>query len=433
MKKILAAVIVLVMMFALVACGDSSKPSSSSNSPSVDSNKAYPNANADGSINLETIAHYDPEYDYSKNEKFKFCYIAQDGGPLYQDTADGFAHWAPLMNMEWVGFISANGDTDLLMTQLQNTIDQGVTGIIVDPDATIMQAVMTLINRYPDVKWMTVMAPPRDGIEGPGIPIGGNLVTCYVGHDHYMAGVHQTEKLIEWKKENLPDVPWNEIGFLAMSFSVSPPLYERVLGSMEVWERETGSMDNFFEADTVSTGLNMQGGMDAAAPIISMNGQYKHWLVMGLIDDTAQGAAAILDQQGLSDGSCVVTFGGSGFVSQMDAGQHDAFRYALFTAQTLYTEPIIGSVYAQLNGWCTSETIWPQWVKDGDHGTDGHNYSQLQLPVFWMDADNYKNYLAWTDIYANSNKYPNYSRDGIALDAYSPHEPVPEGFSGYKG
>jgi len=439
MKKVLAIILALVMIFAIVACGNgdsntsgggggSSEPPAGGGASS--SSKAFPNCNPDGTVNLNTIAHYDPDYDYTQNERYKVCYIAQDGGPLYADSAKAYEHWAPLMNMEWMGFISANGDTDLFLQQLQNQIDQGVKAFIVDPDATIMQTVQGVLNRHPDVRWMTQMAPPRDGAEGPGIPLGGNLVTSYVGHDHYDAGVHQTERLIEWKNDNFPNVPWNEIGFLAMSFSVSPPLMLRVFGAEDVWMKETGSTANFFVADTVSTGLNMQGAMDAAAPIISTNGQYKHWLVMGLIDDLAQGAATILEQQGLTDTSCVVTFGGSGFISQMDGGQHDAFRYALFTAQYLYGEPIIGAVYAYLNGWATSNSIWPLWVRDGDHGADGNTFSQYRLPVVWLDKDNYQHYLAWCDMYANGTRY-GYSQAGIARDAYAPFlDEVPPGFSG---
>lgn len=429
MRKVLVIIAMLVLVLSLCACTQSSSPSGNSSddsetNTSSDSSKPYPNSNPDGSINLDTIAHFDNEYDYSQNPRCKIAYLANENGPLYQGAANAYEHWAPLFNCEWVGFLSANGDSDMFLTNLQNLIDQGVTGFILDPDTAVFPAIVDLISQYPDVKWMSQMAPPRDGESSDDLPIGGNLIGPHVGFDNFDAGRQQTYRLIEWKKENLPDVPWDEIAFAAMAFSAAPPLQERVIGAEEVWLAETGSTDNFFVADTVSTGINLQGGIDAIAPVISTNSEYKHWLVMGLIDDFAQAAAAVLDQQGLTEGSCVVVFGGSALLAQWDEGQHDAFRYALFTAQNLYAEPIMGAVYAYLNGWATPDTIWPSWVKWDDHGADGHTYANLRLPTVWLEPETYQHYLEWTDMYAQADAYP-YSQEGISLDDFSPFIEVP--------
>jgi hypothetical protein len=307
-------------------------------------------------------------------------------------------------------------------------LDQGVKAFILDPDTTIMPAVADLMSQYPDCAWMTQMAAPRDGTEGDGVPPGGNMIHPYVGFDNYDAGYQVTKRLIEWKNENLPDVDWKDIAFLAMEFSVSPPLNERVQASKDLWLETTGSLDNFFTADCVSTGINLQGGIDAAGPVISTNTDYKYWLVNGLIDDFSQAAASIIDQQGLTDNSCVITFGGSGLQMQWDQGQFDSFRYALFTAQNLYAEPIIGAVYAYLQGWATPETIWPSWIKWDDHGTEGKTYPQLRLPTVWLEPDTYKHYLEWTDMYAKANAY-DYPQEGITLDDFSPFvDKVPDNF-----
>ena len=444
MKKTLALVLALLMVLGLCACagdtgststpapanqpaasggsssGDSGSSSGGSEAPApAKTGKAYPNCNEDGSINLDTIAHYDAEYDYTQNEKFKVAYLVQQSGPLYQQSADAYEHWAPLFNMEWAGFISANGDTDMFLTNLQTAIDQGVRGFILDPDSTIFPSVLAKLQQYPDVFWMSQMSPPRDGADGEGVPVGGNLINNYVGFDNVEAGRQVTRRLVQWKNETYPDVPWSEVGFLMMDYTVSPPLDERRIGSLEVFLEAGGLEENFFVADTVSTGMTMQGGKDAAGPIVSSNSKIKYWLCNGLFDDMAQAAASIFDQQGLTDTSCVCVFGGSALQMQWDAGQQDAFRYAVFTAQNLYAEPIIGAVYAFLNGWATPDNIWPKWVKWDDHGTDGHTYSQLRLPTEPLEYETYKHYLEWTDMYAHADAYP-YSQDGISLNDYSP-------------
>ncbi|MDR2356232.1 MAG: hypothetical protein LBE16_08575 [Clostridiales Family XIII bacterium] len=428
LKPVLLFLFTLVTATVLSACGgggESGTPpqdegGDAAASTDTDSGKPYPNANPDGSINLDTIAHYDPEYDYAQNPKQKIAYLVIDSGPLYEQSAIAYEHWAPLYNLEWAGFLSAGGDTEMYMANLQNLIDQGVTGFILDPDNTIFPAVVRLMDQYPEVQWMSQMSPPRDGTTDDGVPIGGHMIHPYVGFDNFDAGRQQVYKLIEWKEENLPDVPWEEIGLASFDFSTSPPLHERVIGVEEAWLAEIGNLDNFFVADAVSFSLTMQGGIDAIGPIISTNSKYKYWLVVGLLDDLAQAAASVLDQQGLTDSSCVVSFGGSGLQMQFDAGQQDAFRYALFTAQNLYAEPIIGAVYAFLNGWATPDTIWPSWVNQNDSGADGHTYPQLRLPTTWLTYDTYKHYLEWTDMYARAEAYP-YSQEGISLDAYSPY------------
>jgi ABC-type sugar transport system substrate-binding protein len=443
MKKAIATFIVIVMLLAIAACGNgadtSDAPTSESGSatpsgppplPPVEEQSPFPNANPDGTINLDTIAHFDHTYNYSQNPRWEIAFIAHDNTALIQRSADAFEHWAPLFNMEWAGFISAGADPDLFMTQLQNLIDQGVDAIIVEPDMTIIPAVLALLDRYPEVAWMTQMAVPRDGTEGTGIPFGGNMVNNHVGFDNLAAGVQMAAKLIEWHEESFPNVPWRDVGFIALNFSVIPSFNQRVAGSRNTWQEHTGSLDNFFEADALGAGLSMQGAMDVIAPIISMNDQFRHWLVMGNTDDFAQGAAAILGQQGLEDTSCVVTMGGSNLIAQWDAGQRDSFRFALFTAQTLYAEPIMGALYAYLNGWATPNTIWPSWVNLSDHGADGSTFSQRRLPTVWLAYETYQHYLAWTDIYTHANQYPNYSKEGITPYDYDPHAPVPRGFAG---
>lgn len=446
MKKILALLLAVLMIVGVLAgcSGDSgsgsgtntgsntgsstntgSTGSTDSGSAPAASGKAYPNANADGTINLDTIAHYDSEYDYSQNPKYKVAYLVASSGPLYEQSADAYEHWAPLFNMEWAGFISANGDSDMFMTNLQTAIDQGVKGFILDPDSTIFPAVVNLLNQYPDVAWMSQMSPPRDGEAGDGIPEGGNLINNYVGFDNTEAGRQVTRVLVDWKNETYPDVPWSEVGFLMVDYTLSPPLHERNIGSKEVFLAAGGLEENYFVADTVSTGMTMQGGLDAIGPIISSNSKIKYWLCNGLFDDFAQAAASVLDQQGLTETSCVADFGGSALQMQWDAGQQDAYRYAIFTAQNLYAEPIIGAVYAFLNGWATPDSIWPSWVKWDDHGIDGHTYSQLRLPTEPLVYETYQHYLEWTDMYAHADAYP-YSQEGISIDDYSPFvEEVP--------
>lgn len=447
MKRVIAILLALVMVFALVACGDKqedTKPSDNggntdtqspadnqggddAQTPADDDNagtpaggKAYPNANEDGSINLERIAHYDREYDYTQNESFKFYYMANESGSLYQEANQAYEKWCALFNVEYMGFFSSAGDSDLFLTTLQNYIDQGVDAFVLDPDNTIFPSIINMMKNYPDVQWMSHMSPPRDGATGDGIPSGGNIVRPVVGFDHYDAGRQQAIKLDEWRKANIPDAKWEEIGLVSIDYSASPPLHSRVAGAEDYWKSVIGSdtLDNFLSVDAISNGINIQAGIDVMTPVISANGQYKYWLIAGNVDDWAQGAATVISQQGLTDNTCITTFGGSALIKQWDAGQQDAFRYALFTSNNLYAEPILGALYAFKQGWTTPEEIWPAWINYNDCGGEGHSYPSLRLPTVWLEPDTYRNYLAWADLYAGTNLY-NYDVQ-VDINDFSP-------------
>ena len=445
MKKAISLILVLMMLFTVVACNGSPAPSESPSSaapssaapsaaaPSAEasapsaSGPAYPNCNPDGSINLDTIAHYDRDYDYTQNPVYKIAYMSHGPGALYQQSADAYEHLAGLFNCEWAGYVTGNEDTSLFLSLLENQCDQGVNAFILDPDDTIFPSIIAVIEKYPGVQWMSMNATPRDNAVGDGIPPGGNMLNPSVGFNNYDAGVQCTKQLMEWKDANFPDVPWDEVGFIAISFSIFTQLRQRAEGAWDIWcEEGPGTEANFFVADAVAGGINVQSGIDIITPILTTNTQYTHWLVMGNLDDLALGAAQVIDQMGYSDTSCVNTFGGSALQMQWDAGQQNAFRYALYAQQKLYGEPIIGALYAFLNGWATKDNIWPSWVRYDDHGIDGHTYSQLLVPTVWLDFDNYKHYLKWTDMYALANAYPEYPAEGISINDYSPFIDVPD-------
>ena len=198
-------------------------------------------------------------------------------------------------------------------------------------------------------------------------------------------------------------------------------LHDRYIGSLDVFTKAGGKESNFFDADCVSTGMSMQGGLDAAGPMVASHPEIKYWLCNGLFDDLGQAAASIFDQQGLTDTSAVCVFGGSALIQQWDAGQEDSFRFAVYTAQTLYAEPIIGGVVAFLNGWATPDNIWPSWIKWDDQGINGHTYSQLRLPTVPIEHDSYKQYLEWTDLYTHASAWPYDNDVTVKLDDFSPY------------
>jgi len=451
MKKLIALILVAAMVLSLAACGSSDTPSGGGSTPQTEaaggetdaapaddsgseggstvSGDIYPNANPDGSLNLDTVALVDPDYDYSQNPRYQVCYIASSSTALYAKSGEYIDILCDQMNMEYMGFSSSEGDNDMYMTLLQQALDAGYDIFILDPDSTTFPTVAALMDEYPDAVWASQMSPARDGAEGEGIPSGGNLIHPSIGFSNYDAGWKQMEKLFEWMNETYPDADWSEVGCLSMDFSASPLLYERTAAALDYWAEYAPeeAQDNIFDADCTAAGITQQGAIDVCGPIISNHTDIKYWLVQGNIDDWAQGACTAIKSAGLEDTSCAVTFGGATIEAQWDAGVYDCFRYALTSASVQYVGTCLGACYAVKNGWATMETLWPSWVKSSDHGGEGHTYATFLVPTFWEDQDTYQYFLEWTDLYSGANFY-DYDVE-VSIDDFPTTVEVPEGYA----
>lgn len=426
MKKVLALILAVLMVLALVACGaekDAGKaeePKKSEDAPKADTKPAddskpaaddgpiaTPNANEDGSVNLDKVAHYDPSFDYTVNPQWTMCYMGFSADVGYQQTADAYEIWCKPFNLKWTGFVSANNSVETFFDNLQVYLDQGTDIIVMDPDITTFPRIYDIIKEYPDTAWMSMLGPARDYVITDTKP-SGELLRPFVGFDFYESGVLCAENLTEWLTATYPDADYSEVGFVGMTLSTSPPLAARERGVADYWlamdgiERDV----NYFTVDLASYGLTMQGGQDAMAPVVATNSQLKYWLVFGMIDDAAVGAANVLENAHLTETSCVNACGGPGLQMQLDAGQTTAYRYAYALPSLLYAEPCIGACYAFKAGYATPDTLWPSWVRSSDHGGEGHAYGQIQLPSYFIGAENYKEVYEWSDIYAGADYYP---------------------------
>lgn len=437
MKKFLCIILVLSMLLALCACGKKDTPASTNppvnnNEPGNTDNKgpddsgdvsypATPNMNPDGSPNLDKIGNFDANYDYSQNPRFSVSYHCAGANALTQQAADAYEHWCSKMNLKWEGLVSCNNDSELLLTNIQAYVDQGCDILIIDANATMYDAIAEQLEPYADkVVWMTHMMAPRSGTAGDG-----DLLTAFVGFDYIRNGEVCAEKLIEWKDATYPNVPWSEFGVIGFTITTVPELGNREVGARNVFMKHPElPAENYFTIDLVGGGGSMQSAIDKMTPVIAEHDDIRHWLVAGLVDQYAQGASIVLEQTGMTDTSCVVCIGGAELQTQLDAGTHSAFRYALFTPGFIYSEYVLCALYAFKMGWATPDTIWPQWVKGSDHGGEGHTYPNRLLPIWWFDEDNYKQFFSWVDLYAGKEYY-GYNAPGVTLDDFSAFQDPP--------
>ena len=480
MKKVLAIILALCLVVTLVAaCGDKNDTGTSggggtdagSSSGGGDSGGA-----SSGAAWPKEVGFYDPSYDYSQHPKFKIAYLIPTAGSfLYDEMDKAFASWAPRMNMDYKGmFASSDGSTEAFLSLIQTHCDQGFNGLLLDGIADQMNPALDMAREAGVVLW-SVMGMCRDYVDNymyEDVYLDGPLQWPFIGFDNYYAGYSMMNKLIEWKNQAWPDVPWDKVGVICVGFSGFGQLYERVKGSKLAWIKANPTFGayspdpydnpkNFWLADMSASGAFDQAtATQLVTQVLTTPNDIEVWLLPTAMDDMSMGAANAVDLLGLTDVSCSACFGGSALPVQWDQGVDNAWRYAEFLAQTLYAEPIICALWSMMAGEVTEQTLWPQWVKQWDKGDifeysgeidpvyganilklgdDGkpivkqtNNFAQALLPTAWLEKDTYAQYLAWTDLYAYGDdtasyhygQYPKVSD----INLYSSKVPVPSNF-----
>ncbi|MDR0490003.1 MAG: hypothetical protein LBH28_01985 [Oscillospiraceae bacterium] len=434
MKKILALVLALTMVFVFVAACDNNNGTSSSppvsSTPPANGNETPsstpPSASPDGPIdNAPTgeIGMYDPNYNYSANKTYKIIYLVSNNtSGLYTESGKSFAHWASMSNVDYQGLQDFAGDTDAFFSSLPQ-LARDYDGIIMDADATMYDRVYEVMEPI-GTPWMSFMGAPRDD---NGL---GALMHPYIGFEQYDVGAKHAEYLYEKAKVTWPSVPMSDFGFISVDWSVAPPVHARETGAHDkLMELDADMATNrYFVADAGSLGPpTSDNAQQLVSTVLSMNPGIKYWIIFGEIDDLAQGAAAAIDLAGLTDTTWVTTFGGTALQQQWDAGRQDAWRSANFLPQVIFTEPIFFSLYAFMNGDATPETIFPEW-KNVHEDTKYGSFATRLLPWYEILFDNYKHMLKWSDVYAGSNIFPDYSADGISRDDFSNTVPIPANY-----
>ncbi|NLA88194.1 MAG: substrate-binding domain-containing protein [Clostridiales bacterium] len=433
MKKLFALLLAVCLGLSLVACGGGTTPDTSATPPA--SGTAKPSADVAptaplteeemGLDPLDKVGFYDPEYDYTQNEKFKVAYMTIGMTVFNNDFDKSYAHWANLSNVDYTGIWSAT-DNDSFLTQIRAFKDQGYDGLLMDADMMIYPSIAQICDEI-GMHWMGGMGQALKWKED-GTPDG--LVHPYVGFDHVTYGVACGEKLLDHAAQNWPDVALSDIGFLSIDMALSPPLHQRVEGAMQAWKEAGVPEGNMFIAD-IGGDMTLDAAQNVATAQLTTNAQFDYWLVIGVIDDFAQGAANALENLGIEENACVVTVGGTMLREAWDEGRQSAWRYAYNTPNTIYGEPIFFALYAFMSGQATPETIWPSWINHDATSVEyfGDTYAQLLLPSYWMEYETYKTLFGWADVYAQDNSY-GYPTEGIARDLYPSRVAIPEFYKG---
>jgi len=198
-------------------------------------------------------------------------------------------------------YMDAGLDGARYMEMLDNAITQQVDGILTcPPDQNLSQATVTKLK----AAGIPVIACD-DALQSEN----GTKLAPWVGIDGYNIGKGVGDWAVEYiKKNNLQDD--KKFAVMLLTADTVSSCVPRTDGQYDAIKKAFPTIDSqkrIFRADHDTTAAK---GNAAAATVITGNPQIQKWLVLGVSDDGAQGAARALEAAGLAKGSMCVGLGG---------------------------------------------------------------------------------------------------------------------------
>ncbi len=406
MKRIIAAVLALMLSMSLFACSDGGDMEASQASQSVVGGNGENSEDigmgetiADGTAGVQVVnksaeefyGFYDNSYDYSAEEQYSVAYIVQTSGVLYEAFSHAFSLWAGRYNCDY-SFYDCAGSVDRFLAEMQSLASEGVTGFLLDPDSQFYPRVTELAQELVGDAWMGCMSYPygKDGL----------MNHPYVGFDQYDFGVRQAEYVISYAKENFEGFDIKEAAMINIDWSADTLLHERGTGARDTFLKYyPGKEEQFFNLDTAASGgMTESAAYELVDATVKRYSEIKYWLICGTIDQFALGALDAIEENGLEDTSVITCCGGTALINLWDSGEDTCFKSALYTAQPIYAEPIFGAMYYMMRGWCSAENIWSDYENSRSNG-----YGWLILSSFCIEKDTYQDYLEWVDWHSGFN------------------------------
>ena len=407
MKKAIALILALVMVFALVACGGS-KPAEApkaeepkTEAPKAEEPKAEePKAEEPKAEEpkAEEPAAKPQTYDEllaaakAAGKEYKIGYLCKRMTVQWMQDMDAAFQ---KLSKEW-GFkyelYDAQGDIETQMNQLDTMLDQGFDGIVtIIADQGMSQAVV-------------------DKALEKGVPIIGESLKL-IDDDGKIVGttVELSSKLCgelcaNWIYENYANIgfadianDWSKVGFIGITNSTQPNALERSDGAWDAWKANVPDFPdaNHFVADVaadpgagyVDQAYNQVNARLAASPEI------EYWLIVAILEDFGQGAIRAIEDNGKADKTILTSIGGEcaklEWAAREENGTLDTccwYACAYYEAMDCARVCIQGLYDYLINGTPYNE-LFPEWRVEGD------NFSAAKFAGNMVTPANYKDFM----------------------------------------
>ncbi len=402
MKRITAVVLALILAFTLFSCGNNTSSSPSASESAAPSSAAPESAAASESATPSeevqtgdmggTIGYVTDEVDHFSRDPYKLVSLSLNTATTYvQMINDNLENWGTVLNYS-ISIFNANQDYDAYLNEMNVQAGLGADGLICGMDISLMPRVYELCEEL--------------GVAYVGGPTAftdddGHVIAPSVNQDEYGNGA----MTMQWLADNYTNY-WSDtldvtkLGLVIIDFSAVDGIHARLPGVQDVFQAEfPEAAENIYICDLLShpSGFSNIAATDLTAATITAHSEIEKWFVVGLVDDWAVGATRAVESLGKEDSVLVASDQADAFIAEMNTGYEGSVYVAGCAISTAELSGAMAAcVVAILDGRATPETIWPEWVREGD------SYPCIDLPGTMITKDNYQQWLTDTSFEALS-------------------------------
>ena len=380
MKKTIALLIAVIMLFSLLAAcaGDTPAPAAAPDAPAEPPGGDAP-ITGDVSITANEIGLFFDGVDPFSRRTYDIVLSYMRPMPLWQNVLDALVEWEAVFNFNTIEF-NANGDIDFLLQNIEIFAAQGVDGFLIVIDATATERIVEVLDST-GLPYIAMLNSARDE--------QGRSIAPTVG----IEGVEAGRQITRWLYDNHTyfwgEIDTSAIGLLNFDFSPNADFHDRHNGALAMFQELLPNNAGIFPADGVTGGLNEQTGFDLASAILAANPQVEYWFIPSTFEHYAQGAARAVDSLGMSDRVLITSVAVDILTAAWDAGYEGrSYVGGLAFCPLQYTAPAISGLIALINGTATAETLWSHRRLP----TDIYTFFEIESEI--VTRDKYQDFFA---------------------------------------
>ncbi len=386
MKKILALVLALIMVFALIACGETKPekeetPKDTTPAASGDTAKGDFTASSGYALTLDSVK--------STGEKYKIAYV----GFAWDNSVEHFANAAgkvfKALGCEYVS-ISSESNADTFINNIEQYISQGYDGLICNT-YSVTEGRASEILAEAKMPWMPGTSGAYD--------YDGNISAPFVAVDDNYVGHTLMDEALAWAKANWSDFDEKNCYVYIIDVSTGTELHNRCM-AME--EEAKAIMPNAYKievGDSIAEGggFSPEVAYNMCVRTFAANPDVQYWIVLHPFDYYCTGTCRAAEDYNIVDRVCNVCCNGDNYLPILQDGTSGCWRFCLYWDNGLWGYLQALGLYSIVSGACTAETLWSDCIPEGS------KYPVLPMASVVMGPDNFKDVLGFYDNYIGDN------------------------------
>ena len=394
MKKLLALLLAVLMVFSLVACGgggakdDAAGGNDATGGDSAaGGNDATDGNDATGGADFTAASGFAlrPSQMTSTGEKYKIAYVGYSWDNTVEHMADLIGNAVEKLGCEYTA-ISSEGNPDTFIQNVENYISQGYDAICANVYSTTEGRASEICSES-GIVWMPATAPARN--------YDGDIVTPYVGVDDTYVGYELAEEAYAWATANWADFDDKDAYVYIIDVSADSALHARCLAMEEKANELFPDAVKVEIGDSIAEGggFSPEVAYNMCVRTFAANPDVKYWIVLHPFDYYVSGTCRAAEDYNIVDNVLTACCNGDNYLPVLKDGTAGCWRFCLYWDNGVWGELIGCGLYALVSGQCTAEQLW------SDYKQEGETYAGLRMACVLMGPENYTEVLGFYDNY----------------------------------